>query len=907
MLGPGKILPVTAQMGQTSSQPDSLGMTAEGKGEIIETGKSKLERLKGKKGKKKALVANSLQDESAHVSLKLSGDTVYGKGQLSSENDLASLQLQTESFPSFRGSDVPEIHNSRSSNGINSDAQAPEGRKRKRKRHSPETSAGKEDMSPAVAENKRSKHAKVTSHSTPPVSTQGIDAIDTEDEAIASYLREYENGQSIITPFSPSSEDVESPSDMEKLAAKVGRDDSPIPMQSHYQLPSCSGRSPTTNVKDLPMEEQESGSDSDGEGTTSHDLPNGTGQHAFDEEAFGDYVTSLWNSANTDYQAPSYDIPLDPMLTGNDDDPVPAAGLSLAEMDLDFTAIPPSKTKLSKVYSSRRRGSLQENPSTDIYAFPRDDPPELDHEDQEQIMPGIEHIRNHISDTGILLAESERHSSPRPSSEGIMIPEPTPPPLAKRSRPRGNKTQQGGRKTKNHNTPLSQIAQKGGMFTQIEMTKLDALRDAYCEEHGFNSWKFNELIHAPVRGNNDVTELWNSIHELFPYRTRMSVSRFCRRRFHNFSARGVWTQSEDEMLERAVAEKGNSWKAVGTLINRFPEDCRDRYRNYHVNAANRNREYWTEPEVKNLCWAVYDCMRSKREERRRAKEEEYGRDVPESESDSDQEVEEMKLINWQAVSDRMGDAGGARSRLQCSHKWGKLKNAERASYMREVRAVMKASKKSERRKARKDKAHWRLRRATKKLRNMKTGDRHDFLQALSTCGVKDVENIPWKLLGDEHFRARWTTTERKAAWEMFEKEVPGSDTMNYRHVVDQLLAKLVAEDGDRLDERWDPTVDGDINLENKRRKKAKSDRSRYKSKAIVESDAGDQHADEHRNPSEDEEAEKSEGDADKAGKDTEDGKGSDDGTENRDAEQSTAGGQQSGAEEQDSDDSLFNE
>ena len=744
-------------------------------------------------------------------------------------------------------------------------------------------------------------------------------------------LREYENDQS-IAPFSPRSEDVESPSEMDILAAKVSRDESPVLEQSTYQLPLHSSGSPGRTKKDPQIWEQGSGSYVDGEGTDIHDLPNGTGQHAFDEEAFDECLSNLLNSANGYDQAPSYDIPVDPRLNGNGDEAVSGAELSITGMDVDFTEAPASsKKKVSRVYPSRKNRPPKEPPNTDIDVLSRDGSPELDHQHQDQILPGIEDMRSHISDSGSLLGHSNKQVASRSSSEVVMLPEKTPPPLAKRSKPRGNKTQQGGRKTKNHNPPLTQIAQKGGMFTQIEMTKLDALRDAYCEEHGVNTWKFNELIHAPVRGNSDVLELWESVHELFPYRTRMSVSRFCRRRFHNFSARGIWTQSEDEMLERAVAEKGNSWKAVGALINRFPEDCRDRYRNYHVNAANRNREHWSEAEVKNLCWAVYDCMMKKKEERRRAKEEEYrGRDIPESEPNSDEDLEEMKLINWQAVSDRMGDGGGARSRLQCSFKWGKLKVAERDRYMREVKALMKSQQRSERRKARKDQAPWRLRRAIKKLKNMKLGDRYDFLQAISECGVESVENIPWRLLGDEQFRARWTTTERKAAWEIFKKEVPGADAMDYRDVVQQLLTEVEAEaeDGDRLQERWDPSVDGDINLEIRARRKEKrkgkrvnglrqpqshdDESTRYKSKAIVESDVGEQNSDDrHDQPSEDEvgdenEANGEDGEEDSRGPDHDDGDDDDDVNMERDAEQSGPGDvQQSSAEDHDSDDSLF--
>lgn len=924
MVNPHKVSALTAHMGQNSSQLDTSINTEQINDDTIDRRESKHERRKEKKGKKRkrASLADALPEvESANAVSASHGDLANGSRQSSYDDNLtASLQLPTESSPARPAASYRVESNTLwNSDEINGDTQPPEGRKQKRRKHILE--------SPVVEyENLKSTDVPPSSNIAP---VQSLDDVNTEDEAIASYLREYENDQ-LVTPLSPDSEDLESTLGVENLReALVARDGSPILAQSPHQSPSHSGGVSSGNKKDGRMRRQEVGTDLDSEETNSaHDLPNGTGQHTFDGEAFDGFLNSLLNVANGYDQAPSYDIPLDPELDADVDQVMPGADPSSAELDFDFTATPSANKKSLRRYSSRKLRPKQVTSKTDAHVLPRDSSPLLDQEEQDQIRPSAEDVRSYISDTGSFQGDSNRRASPRSSRELAPMPEKTPPPLAKRSKPRGNKTQQGGRKTKKYDPPLAKIAQKGGMFTEHEMSKLDTLRDTYCEEQGIDQWKFNESIHAPVRGNSEVVELWNSIHELFPYRTRMSVSRFCRRRYHNFSARGVWTQSEDESLRMAVAEKGTSWKAVGALINRFPEDCRDRYRNYHVNAANRNREQWTEAEVKNLCWAVYDCMLAKREERRRAKQEEYaGRDMPESEpEDSDQDIAEMKLINWQAVSDRMGESGGARSRLQCSFKWGKLKNAERDQYLREVRAVVKGQKKTERRK----KTKWRHQRSVKKLENMKPGDRHDFLQALLTCDVEQEENIHWRLLGDEKFRARWSTRDKKVAWDMMKKEVPGSANSDYRDVARHLLAGLEEEEGDRLQERWDPDVDGDINVELKRQRKRKREgkrvhgiqeesayeKKKYKSRAIVVSDAEeDQDADEQPNPPSGEEAENpgsTEGVGEGEGEEKEsiaDNSRPDESDVNQDPEQSAAGGdaqdQQSSAEEHSSNDSLF--
>ena len=889
-------------MGQNSSQLNTSIIAEHGSNNTIDRRESKDERRKEKKGKKRkrASLNKVLQEEeTTHVVSVSHEDIVDGSGQFFYDDDMAaSLQLQAESSPGR----PPESNASRNSDEVNGSDQVPEGRHQKRRRRTRES---------PVAEHENSKSTNATSDANYP-SVQSLDDINTEDEAIASYLRGYENDQN-VAPFSPCSEDVESESAMEDLAAKVAHDGSPILMESTYQLPAHDSESSSeSKKKEGGTRKRVLSADIEGEEKNLHyDLPNGTGQHTFDAEAFDDYINTLLNSANGFDQALSYDIPIDPDLAEDSSHMMPGAEPISPAMALDFTETPASNRKLSRVYSLRARPT-QLKPTTDVVAPSRDGSLLLDHEEQDQITPGPEDVRSRISDSDCLLIDSNRRTPSRSSCELVMTVEKTPPPLAKRSKPRGNKTQQGGRKAKNQDVPLSQIAQKGGMFTLREREKLDTLQDVYCKEHDITTWKFNEFIHAPVRGNKEVVELWDSIHELFPYRTRMSVSRFCRRRFHNFSARGVWTESEDEMLHNAVVAKGKSWKAVGALINRFPEDCRDRYRNYLVNAENRNRKEWTEAEVKNLCWAVYDCMLAMKAEARRAKEEKYqGRDMPESEpEDSDQERREMKLINWQAVSNRMGESGGSRSRLQCSFKWGKLKNTERDQYIREIRAVMKAQKKSEGHKPK-----WRLRKAIQNLRNMKPGDRHHFLQALLTCDVEKEENIHWRKLGDDDFRAKWSTRDKKAAWETLKEGVPGSATANYRDVVQQLLAELEAQEGDRLHERWDPDVDGDINVELKRQRKMKREGKRkngtqvesvhekkYKSKPIVESDDEEQDADEQQDQPPEEEVEHSGSAEVEERGDTAAKRSPDDPSVERDAEQSGAGDQQSSAEDHGSDD-----
>ena len=339
-------------------------------------------------------------------------------------------------------------------------------------------------------------------------------------------------------------------------------------------------------------------------------------------------------------------------------------------------------------------------------------------------------------------------------------------------------------------------------FGSAEIVRLEAFRDHYCETNNKTPHEFNDIIQSNIRGNPRAVALFKEIQDIFPLHRRSYVQRFCRRKFHNFSARGTWTPAEDEMLRRAVAEKGTAWKTVGEMIERFPEDCRDRYRNYLANAEHRNREQWTEAEVVNLAGAIVDCMRTMKVDRHRQKQEQYGHDVPMSESEGEQDKAVTKLINWQAVSDRMGAYGGGRSRLQCSFKWNKLKPKDQKRYLRDIRESRRGLNGFQVPNDNFTKSGgWRMRQASKKVSNMLPGDRYDLLQAVLQCGAPSEGNIPWKSMGEDWWQARWTTTERKAAWLMLKDDLPGSDGMDYRDVVYRLLTPLLAQG---IDERWDP-------------------------------------------------------------------------------------------------------
>jgi hypothetical protein len=259
-----------------------------------------------------------------------------------------------------------------------------------------------------------------------------------------------------------------------------------------------------------------------------------------------------------------------------------------------------------------------------------------------------------------------------------------------------------------------QKTQPGGPFTDEEIALIKDFMERYREEHDITIEALNDRIQETSRTNRD--QFWTEVTDVLPYRTKQSIYKVCRRRFHNFGVRGKWTAEEDEELKAAQLEKPNQWKAIGAMVHRMPEDCRDRWRNYLKCGDARNHDVWKADEERALERAVKECkeaMRADREQLRR-----QGKLAPEDVDDD----HEDKLLNWTIISEKMG---GVRSRLQCQYKWPKMKkrNEEqmRQSLERQRRIAMGLDPLEE------PKRTWRVKRAEGNYTKMLPGDKYELL------------------------------------------------------------------------------------------------------------------------------------------------------------------------------------
>ena len=194
---------------------------------------------------------------------------------------------------------------------------------------------------------------------------------------------------------------------------------------------------------------------------------------------------------------------------------------------------------------------------------------------------------------------------------------------------------------------------KTGKFEQDEIAVIAIEMMKYREDHdSISEVELNQL----VQGDATLARgLWNQLCDELPERDRQAVMKFCRRKYHNYGARGKWTDIEDGLLRDAYEMYPKAWKKIGGLLNRHPEDSRDRWRNYLICGDKQNKAVWAEDEEDSLRYAVGECLEAIRELR--------------VANGLDPSTPEMELVDWQMVSQKLNHT---RSRLQCMTKWKSL-------------------------------------------------------------------------------------------------------------------------------------------------------------------------------------------------------------------------------------------
>ncbi|CCU82948.1 transcription factor [Blumeria hordei DH14] len=255
---------------------------------------------------------------------------------------------------------------------------------------------------------------------------------------------------------------------------------------------------------------------------------------------------------------------------------------------------------------------------------------------------------------------------------------------------------------------------KNSQVSVEELSQISNAIDSFRRENNMTQYAVNDLIHKEAKKTDQAKQLWLRVSERVPTIPKQKLINLCRRKFHNYDARGAWTAAQDEDLKALYDQYPNKWTTIGQIINRFPEDCRDRWRNYLVCGDNMRSVTWEFEEEQRLRCAVGEFLKKYHEEHSVA------------------DIDDSLSIDWQTISRMMGHS---RSRLQCSLKWKALKDRCDSGDDDDSGDASKTKPLS--------RTPWRLEDAKEKVRVMCAEQKLQLLYAIKVCGSKRESKIPW--------------------------------------------------------------------------------------------------------------------------------------------------------------------
>ncbi|CAM1509135.1 Fc.00g028740.m01.CDS01 [Cosmosporella sp. VM-42] len=300
-----------------------------------------------------------------------------------------------------------------------------------------------------------------------------------------------------------------------------------------------------------------------------------------------------------------------------------------------------------------------------------------------------------------------------------------------------------------------------GRFSDEELSRIARAVESFRSENDMTQPQVNEMIHAPggTTAGDLHASLWIRVFATCPDRHRQKVINITRKKFHNFVARGTWTTEQDTELRDLIEIHGTKWSKIAGIINRHPEDVRDRYRNYIVCGDAQRKDAWDENEERNLAQYIMEAMKTIDELR----------SIQPSRELLKKPYEE--LIDWQNISERMERT---RSRLQCITKW-KAMNIKTHGKDKLVSYEPDAQ------------ISFRLEKARRQILAMPEEERYRLILAIQASAASTETKVPWQRLVDKQFRSSWHRSTQMLLWRRLKHTIPNWDKKTVRDCAQYLV------------------------------------------------------------------------------------------------------------------------
>lgn len=319
-----------------------------------------------------------------------------------------------------------------------------------------------------------------------------------------------------------------------------------------------------------------------------------------------------------------------------------------------------------------------------------------------------------------------------------------------------------------------------GRFTDAELEGISRAVEAFRNEYGMTQTEVNEIIQAPggTAAGDAHARLWYRLFEVCPDRKRQKVINIARKKFHNFVARGTWTPEQDAELASLIEVHKTAWSKIAGIINRHPEDVRDRYRNYIVCGANQRKDVWSEEEEAHLSEIVRNAMTAIDELR-----------VAQPDKPLLKKAYE-ELIDWQDISEQMGRT---RSRLQCITKWKAMQMRLSGKKKEKKSGTSQGSEKKKQQPPQSEPSvsdedlAFQLDVARQQLASMREEEQYRLVLAIQGASALTEDQIPWTKLLDKKFRRQWTRGTQALLWDRLKQTVTDWESMTVLDIAQQLI------------------------------------------------------------------------------------------------------------------------
>lgn len=315
-----------------------------------------------------------------------------------------------------------------------------------------------------------------------------------------------------------------------------------------------------------------------------------------------------------------------------------------------------------------------------------------------------------------------------------------------------------------------------GAWVQNELNALGKVVEDYRDEHGMTQHEINQLIQeVPNKSDPLNKDFWDRADIAVPRRTRKQITERARRMYHNFAARGTWTEAQKEELHDLFESHPKKFGEIARIINRHQQDVRDYWRNQYLVFESQIKSRWSQEEEERLKEVVEEALGKIQIER---ENNDQFRPRPRTKRADDE-----ALLDWQVVSATMNFT---RSRQQCKWKWTDMREKGLMGGD-SIRLPTQPRSSAGPSGSMRNGISEELANAREDFRGMGPEEKFRLIDAIKDSGAREYKQIVWRSLVDERFRLKWHRPSLRLVWYRLRQTVPDYEKQdveaNARHLV----------------------------------------------------------------------------------------------------------------------------